>query len=89
MRKLLNGETLIVPVDSSTRYVRGEDRTPIMPAELKVGDRVGVVVHSPGGDIAQGHDGRSCPPAQGDGRLELARPGMVERETAPLGALSA
>ena len=50
----LKGQTLSVPVDSSTQYVLGKDKTPITLADIKAGDRVGVVVHAPGGDLSQG-----------------------------------
>jgi hypothetical protein len=50
----LLGQTLVVPVDSATQYVLGKDKTPITLHDLTVGDRVGVVVHSPGGDLSQG-----------------------------------
>jgi len=50
----LNGQTLVVSVDSATQYVLGKDKTPISLGDLKVGARIGVVVHSPGGDLAQG-----------------------------------
>jgi hypothetical protein len=50
----LNGRTLVVPVDSSTLYLRGKDKTAIGLGDLKVGETVGVEVHSPGGDLSQG-----------------------------------
>ncbi len=50
----LNGQTVTVPVDSSTQIVKGKDKTPITLADVKTGDRVGIVVHAPGGDLSQG-----------------------------------
>ncbi len=50
----LNGTTVTVPVDSSTTYTLGKDKTPITLADVKAGDHVGVVVHAPGGDLSQG-----------------------------------
>jgi hypothetical protein len=50
----LRGQTLVVPVDASTQYLLGKERTTISLGDLIVGRRVGVVVHSPGGDLAQG-----------------------------------
>jgi hypothetical protein len=50
----LKGTTVTVQVDSSTQIVRGKDKTPISLGDVKVGDRVGVVVHSPGGDLSLG-----------------------------------
>lgn len=50
----LKGQTVNVPVDASTQYVLGKDKTPITLGDLKVGDHVGVLVHAPGGDLSQG-----------------------------------
>jgi hypothetical protein len=50
----LDGQTLIVPVDSGTQYFRGKDKTPITLGDLTAGERVRVVVHAPGGDLSQG-----------------------------------
>ncbi len=50
----LHGTTVTVPVDGSTRFLLGKAKTPIALGDVKVGDRVGVLVHSPGGDLAKG-----------------------------------
>lgn len=50
----LKGNILVIPVDSSTQYLLGKDRMSISLADLTVGSRVGVVAHSPGGDLSQG-----------------------------------
>jgi hypothetical protein len=50
----LNGQTLTVPVSSSTQYVRGKSKTPITLADIKPGDRVGIETQSPNGDLSRG-----------------------------------
>jgi hypothetical protein len=50
----LNGQTLTVPVSSSTQYLRGKDKTPIALGDIKTGDRVGVKTQSPNGDLSRG-----------------------------------
>ena len=45
---------MTVTVDGSTRFLLGKAKTPIAFGDVKVGDRVGVLVHSPGGDLAKG-----------------------------------
>jgi hypothetical protein len=49
----LNGQTLIVPVSSSTQYLRGKDKTPIALGDIKTGDRVGIETQSPNGDLSR------------------------------------
>jgi Domain of unknown function (DUF5666) len=50
----LNGQTLTVPVSSSTQFLRGKNKTPIALGDIKTGDRVGVETQSPNGDLTRG-----------------------------------
>ncbi len=50
----LNGQTLTVPVSSSTQYVQGKSKTAITLADIKPGDGVGVETQSPNGDLSRG-----------------------------------
>jgi hypothetical protein len=50
----LNGQTLTVPVSSSTQFLRGEAKTPIALGDIKTGDRVGIETQSPNGDLSRG-----------------------------------